>query len=119
METRVRLLLVLGGLPPPVVQYEVFDRDGRVVARLDLAYPALRVGIEYDGDQHRDRAVFRRVDVGRQAQTCWGSARRSASGTGGSYSRTTSYRVLRSTGRKPASQMRCSRSSRCITVGVP
>lgn len=60
METRLRLLLVLAGLPPPAVQHEVRDVAGRFVARLDLAYPQLRVGLEYDGDHHRDRAVFRR-----------------------------------------------------------
>jgi very-short-patch-repair endonuclease len=64
METRLRLLLVFGGLPPPMVQFEVSDRAGRFVARLDLAYPRYRVGIEYDGDHHRERAVFQR-DVAR------------------------------------------------------
>jgi very-short-patch-repair endonuclease len=34
------------------------------VARLDLAYPRFRIGIEYDGGHHRERAVFRR-DVAR------------------------------------------------------
>jgi hypothetical protein len=37
------------------------------VARLDLAYPKRRVGIEYDGDHHRDRATFRH-DAVRLAQ---------------------------------------------------
>jgi hypothetical protein len=58
METRTRLLIVLAGLPAPAEQYEVFD-DGVFVARLDLAYPGCRLGIEYDGDHHRDRATFR------------------------------------------------------------
>jgi len=65
METRLRLLLVLARLPVPVVQHEVRDRVGGFVARLDLAYPRLRVGIEYDGDHHRERAAFRH-DVDRQ-----------------------------------------------------
>jgi hypothetical protein len=59
MESRVRLRIVLAGLPEPVVQHEVFDRAGRFVARLDLAYPLARLGIEYDGDHHRERATFR------------------------------------------------------------
>jgi very-short-patch-repair endonuclease len=58
METRLRLLLIDAGLPCPVVQHQV----GRY--RLDLAYPKLKVAIEYDGDHHRDRATFRR-DVAR------------------------------------------------------
>jgi hypothetical protein len=63
METRLRLIPVLGGLPEPVVQYDVFDRDHRVVARLDLAYPEKRLALEYDGDHHRERDTFRRDAV--------------------------------------------------------
>jgi hypothetical protein len=64
METRSRLVLVDAGLPRPVAQYVVRDADGRFVARLDLAYPAHRVGLEYEGDHHRERATFRR-DIAR------------------------------------------------------
>jgi hypothetical protein len=58
-ETRVRLALVLAGLPAPEVQYEVIDEWGRPVARLDLAYPARRVAIEYDGAVHFDEVKAR------------------------------------------------------------
>ena len=58
-ESRLRLILVGGGLPRPVSQYEVRDRGNRVIARLDLAYPGHRLGVEYDGDHHRSRAGFR------------------------------------------------------------
>ncbi|WP_345377804.1 endonuclease domain-containing protein [Pseudonocardia yuanmonensis] len=54
METRLRLVLVLGELPPPVVQYVLCAADGRVVARLDLAYPQARLALEYDGGDHDD-----------------------------------------------------------------
>ncbi|MFI7073756.1 endonuclease domain-containing protein [Micromonospora sediminicola] len=63
METRLRLLLLDAGLGPLVAQHEV-RAGGRFVARVDLAWPALRVAIEYDGDHHRERAHFRR-DVAR------------------------------------------------------
>jgi hypothetical protein len=63
MESRLRLIPVLGGLPEPVTQYEVFDNAGHLVARLDLAYPRHRVGLEYDGDHHRERDTFRRDAV--------------------------------------------------------
>ncbi|GAA0919891.1 DUF559 domain-containing protein [Virgisporangium aurantiacum] len=63
METRLRLIAVLGELPEPVVQYDVFDRDDRLVARVDLAYPEKRVALEYDGDHHRERDTFRRDAV--------------------------------------------------------
>ena len=58
-ETRTRLLLLRAGLPHPEVQYEVLGPYGEVLARLDLAYPEHRLGIEYDGDHHRERDAFR------------------------------------------------------------
>jgi very-short-patch-repair endonuclease len=58
METRLRLLIVLAGLPTPVPQHVVLDAAGRFVARLDLAYPEDRLGIGYDGDHHRERSTW-------------------------------------------------------------
>ena len=53
------------GMPEPVVQHEVFD-GGRRIARIDLAYPELRIAIEYEGDGHRtDKEQWRR-DIQRQ-----------------------------------------------------
>jgi very-short-patch-repair endonuclease len=62
MESRTRVWLVQAGLPMPEVQYEV-RLSAYVVVRLDLAYPKARVGIEYDGDYHRDKDIFRRDAV--------------------------------------------------------
>lgn len=56
-ETRLRLLLRRSGLPAPVTQFRVFDDEG-FVARLDLAFPELRIGIEYDGLWHAERTAF-------------------------------------------------------------
>jgi hypothetical protein len=56
-ETRLRLLLIRGGLPAPVAQYRVFDGQG-FVARVDFAYPELRIAIEYDGLWHGERQAF-------------------------------------------------------------
>lgn len=65
METRLRLLLHDAGLPPTTAQYDVHEKSsGRFLARVDLAYPSLRIAIEYEGDHHRERAHFRR-DVAR------------------------------------------------------
>lgn len=72
METRLRLALVLGGLPPPRVQYRLIDR-GVCVARFDLAYPDARLAIEYDGDGHEDD-LDRRRDV-RAGRLGWYTAR--------------------------------------------
>jgi hypothetical protein len=64
METRLRLVLVLRGLPRPEVQYPVLDDRRRRAVWLDLAYPAQRIGIEYEGLDHtRPDGVLR--DVGR------------------------------------------------------
>lgn len=59
METLLRVGLIDQGLPRPAAQVVVRDAAGRFVARLDLAYRAHRVGVEYDGDHHRDRGTFR------------------------------------------------------------
>lgn len=53
MESRLRMLLVLGGLPRPQAQIPLHDKQGRFVGRPDLYYPDHRLGIEYDGNIHR------------------------------------------------------------------
>jgi hypothetical protein len=59
METRIRLAIVLDGLPAPQLQVPVGPY------RLDVAYPEMRLGIEYDGREHLDqrRAVRRAMIV--------------------------------------------------------
>jgi hypothetical protein len=54
METRLRMLIVLAGLPEPTVNYKVYDAAGRMLYRFDLSYPELKILVEYDGRQHRD-----------------------------------------------------------------
>jgi very-short-patch-repair endonuclease len=55
METRLRLVLMNGGLPRPEAQVNLYDRNGDFIARTDLYYPSHRLAIEYDGGNHRDR----------------------------------------------------------------
>jgi very-short-patch-repair endonuclease len=57
METRMRIPLVLAGIPPEV-QHVVVVNGRRY--RLDLAYPELRIAVEYDGEEHRTQARARR-----------------------------------------------------------
>jgi very-short-patch-repair endonuclease len=57
METRLRWLLIQGGLPRPEVQTKLHDADGKFVGRADLYYPAARLVLEYDGGNHRDRLI--------------------------------------------------------------
>lgn len=51
-ETRLRMLLVLAGLPEPTVNFIVRDEQGEWVRRHELAYPEVRLAIEYDGAHH-------------------------------------------------------------------
>jgi very-short-patch-repair endonuclease len=51
-ETRLRLVLIRGGLPRPVTQIPVTNAWGRVVRRIDMGWPDAMVGVEYDGEQH-------------------------------------------------------------------
>jgi very-short-patch-repair endonuclease len=57
METRMRMLLVLAGLPRPRVQVPLYDVTGIFVGRPDLYYPRQRLALEYDGAIHRDSLV--------------------------------------------------------------
>jgi very-short-patch-repair endonuclease len=57
MESRLRVLLVEGGLPKPEVQVVLFDDVGRILARADLYYPSHRLVIEYDGSTHRHSLI--------------------------------------------------------------
>ncbi|MGH3834044.1 MAG: endonuclease domain-containing protein [Pseudonocardiaceae bacterium] len=59
METRCRVSLMLRGLPRLELQYQVRDEVGAHVARLDMAYPAAMVGVEFDGEHHQDAPTFR------------------------------------------------------------
>ena len=65
MESVLRWLILDAGLPRPVLQYVIRDAHGGFVGQVDLAWPELRVIVEFDGDVHRDRRVFVR-DVRRQ-----------------------------------------------------
>ena len=58
-ETRLRLLMAHGGLPTPVAQYVVRDARG-FVARVDFAWPELRLAVEYDGAWHAEPGQFAR-----------------------------------------------------------
>ncbi len=52
METRLRMTVVLGVLPRPEAQVTISDASGRAIGRIDLYYPAQRLGLEYDGATH-------------------------------------------------------------------
>lgn len=51
-ETRLRLLLIDAGLPPPETQIPIVA-NYRTVAFVDMGWEQLKVAVEYDGDHHR------------------------------------------------------------------
>lgn len=68
METRLRMLIVLAGLPEPKVNVKIYFEDGRERFRLDLAYPGVRVLIEYDGRQHAESSAQWNSDIERREE---------------------------------------------------
>lgn len=52
MESRLRMGIVLGGLPRPRAQLKLYDDRGWFVGRVDLAWEDARIVIEYDGAHH-------------------------------------------------------------------
>lgn len=65
-ETRLRLLLAEAGLPSPVLNHELRTAEGAFVARVDFAFVAKRVALEYEGDIHRVDQVTWRKDLRRR-----------------------------------------------------
>lgn len=55
METRLRMLILLAGLPEPEVNLTLRDEYGVPVRRHDLSYPDRKVALEYDGRGHIER----------------------------------------------------------------
>ena len=66
LERRLGRLIKSGGLPTPVAQYEIYDSDG-FIARVDFAYPDIRLAIEAEGYRfHRDKQAWGR-DLARRS----------------------------------------------------
>jgi len=57
MESRLRMLLVLSGLPRPQAQVKLHDEKGLFLGRPDRYYPSHRLALEYDGATHRTSLV--------------------------------------------------------------
>lgn len=63
-ETRLRLALVLAGLPTPVCNPTLGD-ESFPIGRVDLLLVAYQVILEYDGDQHRTDRTQWNIDLDR------------------------------------------------------
>ena len=60
-------LMVKWGFPTPQRQHPILDRTGRFVAKVDLAVPAWKLVLEYDGQEfHGPRR--KHLDAARQAR---------------------------------------------------
>jgi Transcriptional regulator, AbiEi antitoxin/Protein of unknown function (DUF559) len=60
LESLLRVLLVLAGLPPSHTQFVVRDAEGRLVAVVDFGYELQRLLVEADGFAfHRERQDYR------------------------------------------------------------
>lgn len=64
-ESLLRIMLVRAGLPEPLPNRRVIDRNGRLIAMADLCWPDFRVLIEYQGDGHRTSKAKFRTDITR------------------------------------------------------
>jgi hypothetical protein len=53
-ESRLRMLIVLSGLPEPQANDILREQNGEWSRRLDLCYPDLKLIIEYDGRHHTE-----------------------------------------------------------------
>ena len=68
-ESRLRMLIVLAGLPEPAVNHILRDPDtGEWVHRFELAYDELRLAIEYEGRQHRNDDEIWTSDIDRREE---------------------------------------------------
>jgi hypothetical protein len=66
VEVTALAALVDAGLPRPEVAYTVRAVDGRILAEVDLAYPAQRLAIEIDGYRWHSSPARKRADEERQ-----------------------------------------------------
>ncbi|MEO9323321.1 DUF559 domain-containing protein [Nocardioides sp. C4-1] len=68
MESRLRMLIVLAGLPEPQVGFKLWNDDGTWRRRFDLYYESVRLIVEYDGLYHleprqKDKDNVRREEL--------------------------------------------------------
>ena len=66
MESRLRMLLVLAGIPEPEINLEIRNVDGEVLRRYDLCWPGVKVIVEYDGRVHIEREANWEKDLDRR-----------------------------------------------------
>ena len=68
METRLRMLIVLAGLPEPEVNVIIHNDDGTWHRRFDLCYLRIKLIVEYDGRQHAEDSEQWNTDLERREE---------------------------------------------------
>lgn len=63
-ESRMRVLLQLGGVPDAEVNFDVWHR-GEWLAQVDLAYPEAKLALEYEGEHHLTDPAQWAADIAR------------------------------------------------------
>lgn len=52
-ETRVRLLIIRAGYPPPDTQIPVYNGYGALIGEVDMGWRDLKIAVDYEGKHHR------------------------------------------------------------------
>jgi hypothetical protein len=57
-ETRLRLLIIGAGYPPPETQITVYNEYGAFIAEVDMGWRDLKIAVQYEGGHHRGPEQF-------------------------------------------------------------
>jgi hypothetical protein len=68
MESRLRMLLVLAGLPEPTANVVIWGDTGEWELRFDLYYAEYQLLVEYDGQQHAENSAQWESDICRREE---------------------------------------------------
>lgn len=56
----MRLLVIRAGWPRPQTQYPICNEYGALIGEVDLAWPEVRIALEYEGVHHSDPEQIRK-----------------------------------------------------------
>jgi very-short-patch-repair endonuclease len=59
-ETWLRLLVVRAGYPRPKTQHPIYNEFGVLIGEVDMAWPDVRIALEYEGRDHLDPDQLRK-----------------------------------------------------------